>query len=203
MLIDPATAPHEAWLSFDNVPLKWHYPVGLLYDLHSGIQPATYDETTSGGVAVPWHGGSDDDSEGKVNDVLPWKLTLHYTEFPADQLIQMDEDYKVLLDSFINSVKEADFIRNGSAKVVMGMSKPDSDMLWRSVQAHNLKDFNTINQKFLNPQGGAPLRNVPIKLYLPSAPPAVTEDPIEEAPQTGRIRVVQSLVAPSSSSSRT
>ena len=83
-LIDPALAPHGAWLSFDNVPLKWHYPAGLLYDLHSGIQT------------------EESDQESQSHDILPWKLTLHYTEFPLDQLIQMDAEYKVLLDTFIN-----------------------------------------------------------------------------------------------------
>ena len=115
-LIDPVIAPHEAWLSFEGVPLKWHYPIGLLYDLQSGIQ--TGDEI----------------QEAQAAGILPWKLTLHYTDFPSDQLIQMDAEYKVLLDTFINSVKEADYIRNGSAKVAMGMSKGDSETLWRSVQ---------------------------------------------------------------------
>jgi autophagy-related protein 5 len=32
-------------------------------------------------------------------------------------------------------VKEADFIRNGSARTVMGMSKEDSDNLWKSVES--------------------------------------------------------------------
>lgn len=115
-LIDPAVAPHEAWLSFDNVPLKWHYPLGLLYDLHSGSQTGEGDQ------------------ENQIENALPWKLTLRYTDFPADQLMQMDVEHKVLLDTFINSVKEADYIRNGTAKVAMGMSKGDSDTLWRSVQ---------------------------------------------------------------------
>lgn len=111
-LIDPAIAAHDAWLSFEGVPLKWHYPVGLLYDLHSGLPTAESDSA----------------------DTLPWKLTLHYTAFPVDQLMQMDAESKVLLDTFINSVKEADFIRNGTAKVAMGMSKDDSTTLWQSVQ---------------------------------------------------------------------
>jgi hypothetical protein len=38
-------------------------------------------------------------------------------------------------DSFVNAVKEADFIRNGSARTVMGMSKEDSDNLWKSVES--------------------------------------------------------------------
>lgn len=144
---------------------------------------------------------------------LPWRLTLHYTVFPLDQLIQMDLEQKVLLDTFVNSIKEADFIRNGTAKVAMGMSKADSDTLWLSVQTRmhcsspsivlppsdrplvdNLPSFNSINNKFLNPPGSV-IRHAPIKIYLPSAPQnadAISED----APQAGRIRVVQGLVAP-------
>ena len=192
-LIDPAIAAHEAWLSFDDVPLKWHYPVGLLYDLHAGLQ------TEDNG-----------DLEVKADDMLPWKITLHYTNFPAEQLMHMDAEYKVLLDTFINSVKEADFIRNGTARVAMGLSKSDSDTLWHSVQtsmalgksmftrpgtnvgSDNLSSFNSINTKLLNPPG-ASLRHVPIKIYLPSAPPPA-EGSEGELEQTGRIRVVQGLV---------
>lgn len=123
-LIDPTVSPQDAWLSFEDVPLKWHYPIGLLFDLHPGIRNDDADPDLS----------SEKDSE----EILPWKLTLHYTNFPLDQLIQMDPDHKVLLDTFINSVKEADFIRNGTAKVAMGMSKGDSDTLWRSVQTRTV-----------------------------------------------------------------
>ncbi|KAL1304678.1 hypothetical protein AAFC00_003634 [Neodothiora populina] len=179
-LIDPTVAPHEAWLSFEGVPLKWHYPVGLLYDLHCGMQ-ADSDEQDLG------------QEEGN-GDVIPWKITLHFTDYPLEKLMRMDEEYKVLLDTFINSVKEADFIRNGTAKVAMGMSKSDSVTLLNSIQTHNLTSFNSVNNKFLNPPGSA-LRHTPIKLYLPSAPPE-TDASTGEAPQAGRIRVVQSLVAP-------
>ena len=37
-------------------------------------------------------------------------------------------------DAFINSVKEADFLRNGNAKGIMSLSKEDSSGLWDSVQ---------------------------------------------------------------------
>lgn len=119
-LIDPTITAQDAWLSFDGVPLKWHYPIGLLYDLTSGIQTVEGNE------------------EHQIEDVLPWKLTVHYTDYPLDQLMQMDSENKVLLDTFVNSVKEADFIRNGSAKVAMGMSKSDSDTLWNSVQTRTI-----------------------------------------------------------------
>jgi len=112
----------EAWFDVQDLPLKWHYPVGLLYDLYSGAE----------------HGGDQGvqskDDTGRKADTLPWKLTLHYTDFPFDHIFQLDDQGKVLLDAFVNSVKEADFIRNGSAKTVMGLSKNDSDALWKSVE---------------------------------------------------------------------
>lgn len=37
-------------------------------------------------------------------------------------------------DTYINSVKEADFVRNGTAKGIMSMSKENSTQLWNSVQ---------------------------------------------------------------------
>lgn len=47
----------EMWLDFSGIPLKWHYPIGVLYDLHSSdIQ-------------------------------LPWTITVHFDKFPEEDLI--------------------------------------------------------------------------------------------------------------------
>ena len=129
-LINPEVPSHEAWLSFEGVPLKWHYPVGLLYDLLSGAEPVNLERQSnthpaSSQVTVEAALGS---------SPLPWRLTVHYSEFPSDQLIQLDGESRVLLDSYINAVKEADFIRNGTGRTVMSLSKDDSDSLWRAVR---------------------------------------------------------------------
>lgn len=47
----------EIWLEHDNQPLKWHYPVGLLFDL--------YGSETS----------------------LPWTITVHFKDFPEEELL--------------------------------------------------------------------------------------------------------------------
>ncbi|EPQ61623.1 Bgt-1775 [Blumeria graminis f. sp. tritici] len=36
-------------------------------------------------------------------------------------------------DTFINSLKEADFVRNGTARGVLAMSKEDSKQLWHAI----------------------------------------------------------------------
>lgn len=52
---------------------------------------------------------------------LPWKLTL-------GQGPEWD-----IGDTFLNGAKEADFVRFGSAKGIMGMSKADTQGLWNGV----------------------------------------------------------------------
>ncbi|KAI9744002.1 MAG: autophagy protein 5 [Claussenomyces sp. TS43310] len=104
---------------------------------------------------------------------LPWRLALgHGPLFDIH-------------DTFMNSVKEADFLRNGTAKGIMSMSKEDSKQLWNAVQDNDLASFNQINLKLLNP--ASPLRHIPLRIYIPT----------QAAPETvGSFKVVQSLVTP-------
>lgn len=124
-LIEPDTKAHEGWFSFEGVPLKWHYPVGLLYDLYAGADPPS----KAGGDEHPSHPGDDEN-----NRPLPWRLTVHFSDWPHEDLVRLDPDGMVMHDAFINSVKEADFLRNGNAKGIMSLSKEDSSGLWKAVQ---------------------------------------------------------------------
>jgi len=51
----------EMWFSYHGSPLRWHHPIGLLYDLLAG------------------------DAAHDVH--LPWSITAHFSQFPADQLL--------------------------------------------------------------------------------------------------------------------
>ena len=130
-LINSEVSPHEAWISFEDVPLKWHYPLGLLYDLFSGAEPANLERRTKIDQAESV-AASESVASGATR--IPWRLVIHYTDFPDEQLIQLDSEGKSMQDMFINSVKEADFIRNGTARAVMSLGKEDSSNLWLAVQ---------------------------------------------------------------------
>lgn len=95
--------------------MKWHYPVGLLYDLYAGADPASK-------------------SADLITEFLPWRLTVHFSDWPDEELVRLDPDGLVMNDAFINSVKEADFLRNGTAKGIMSLSKEDSAGLWKAVE---------------------------------------------------------------------
>ena len=139
-LIDPDVRPHEAWLSFQDVPLKWHYPLGLLYDIFSGAEPVDLtrqrpEEIIAATSSQPRLEESDRNRAAPI----PWCLTVHFTDYPTEQLIQLDDDGRAIHGLYINSVKEADFIRNGSARAVMSLGKDDSTALWRAVRTRESK----------------------------------------------------------------
>jgi autophagy-related protein 5 len=195
-MIDSAVSTSNAWFSFENVPLKWHYPIGLLYDLFSGSIPST----TSG-----QHGQTNDHSHpGRtVSDILPWRLTLHFSEFPDSQLVRLDEEGKVLHDAWINSIKEADFLRNGTAKAIMSLSKEDSTVLWKSASSSDFSGWASVHSRLV--PASTSLRHIPIRFYLPSASSTTagaSTDPPEPEPgaavtgAAGHIRVAQVLVQP-------
>ena len=111
--------------------MKWHYPVGLLYDLFSGTSPyrAQYDSMTKG-----------DGRDDAPTISQSWRLKIHFTDWPEHALVRPDAEGKVIHDAFINSVKEADFLRNGTAKGIMSLSRDDSTALWNAVQERESKD---------------------------------------------------------------
>ncbi|KAI4152790.1 MAG: hypothetical protein LQ340_002711 [Diploschistes diacapsis] len=123
-LIYPSVSASSAWFSFEGVPLKWHHPIGLLYDLFSGASPALPPSSR--------HAPSTSAPSGSAT-ALPWRLMVHYSAFPSDQMVQLDEEGKAFHDAFINSVKEADFLRNGTGNAIMKLSKDDSTALWDAV----------------------------------------------------------------------
>ncbi|XP_062515675.1 autophagy protein 5-like [Corticium candelabrum] len=47
----------EMWFDWDGQPLKWHFPIGLLFDLYGNPES------------------------------LPWNLTVHFKRFPEEQII--------------------------------------------------------------------------------------------------------------------
>lgn len=167
------------------MPLKWHLPVGLLYDLFSGAGPSGPDILESAGKAKP--GASP----------LPWRLVLHFSDWPSDRVIPLDPDFKTLHDTFMSGVKEADFLRNGTGKAIKSLSKPDSTGLWHAVQRQDFHSVHAVYIKLMRSVDGSQIRHVPIKVYLPSTSGAT--DRTENG--QGTVRTVQGLI-PALGSSR-
>ncbi|KAK3325157.1 autophagy protein Apg5-domain-containing protein [Apodospora peruviana] len=108
---------------------------------------------------------------------LPWKLVVG------------DGPEWDIGDTFMNSAKEADFVRNGNAKQIMSLSKEHTTALWNAVQDNDYAAFTKINTHLLL-NAPTPLKNVPLRIYIPSTPP----DAADAVP--GSFKVMQTLVPP-------
>lgn len=166
LIADPdSVAVEDGYFAYDGVPLKWHLPLGLLYDMYV--------------MSI-----RDSSSEGPS---LPFRLTLHFTHDAASTNVNLiTPDPITMHDSYINSVKEADFLRSGTAKPIMTLAAADSKALWSSTQSNDLGTFARIHQILLPAHGQ--MRNIPLRLYLPSSS--------EEDPGTAQLRVLQSHISP-------
>ncbi|EHK45060.1 hypothetical protein TRIATDRAFT_39829 [Trichoderma atroviride IMI 206040] len=117
---------------------------------------------------------------------LPWRLVV-------DDGVAWD-----IGDTFLNSVKEADFVRYGNANQIMKMSKDHTTQLWNAVIDNDYVAFSKIHTRLLN--APATLKHVPIRIYIPSTPPppnaggGSSSPPALAAGEAGSFKVVQSLV---------
>lgn len=189
----------DAWFSYEDVPLKWQYPIGLLFDLLAGASPTKPRTSATRPEPSP-----SQDEGASISLQRPWDLIVHFSEWPAEHLIPFDSLGKTHQDTFFQSVKEADYLRNGTAKAILSLSKDDSDNLWQSVQSHDSTKYFSIYRRFLNPPDGEGVRNIPIKAYIP-APPSLDANPsndFEQPDRKGGLRVVQGLVPMTTSPSR-
>ncbi|XP_050942289.1 autophagy protein 5 isoform X3 [Cucumis melo] len=97
----------------------------------------------------------------------PWNLTVHFRGYPRQLLIPCEGEDSIKW-SFINSLKEADYIVNGNTKNVMSMSEPDLLELWRSVSNVDLEAYLRISSKLK--LGGTGLEHVLKSISAASLP---------------------------------
>jgi len=129
---------NHMWFSYAGSPLRWHHPIGLLYDLLAGQE---------GGAS------------------LPWQITVHFSRFPVEQLLPCHTREQVET-VFMSSLKEADQLKH-SGKVVSSMQKKDHSQLWLGLTSDKFDQFWAINRKFMEPlPGEESFKHIPIRFYL-------------------------------------
>jgi autophagy-related protein 5 len=68
------TADGEIWLDFEGTPIKWHIPVGVLYDQFCSLN----------------NDNNEDPSLASYSTMLPWNLTVHYSKFPELEILHCE-----------------------------------------------------------------------------------------------------------------
>ncbi|KAJ2503930.1 autophagy protein 5 [Coemansia sp. RSA 2052] len=115
----------DIWFEYKGQALKWHYPIGLLYDM----------------LVSDVHRG---DAE------LPWSLTLHVRKLPTAKIIAQPNG-QLMRDMFMAMIKEADFIRNGSTKRVMDLAKSDQMQFLDGLETHSYEKYFAIHSIIVPP----------------------------------------------------
>ena len=113
--IDQSLVNEEIWFEFQDSPLKLHLPIGVLYDQlkidakHSNL--------------------------GEIGP--PWKLTVHFSNFPDRDILKCDNK-EAVETYFMSCVKEADQFKHGG-RIVSTMQKKDHNQLWQGLANGELK----------------------------------------------------------------
>ena len=164
-----------------GLALRWHLFAGTLFDLSS--------KRNGKGI------GSDNS-----NTALPWKLRVHFTSYPTNQILPFDSSGSASSSSgggggdvmptiqkyYMNSLKQALFLQHGSTQVAMNICKADHRKLWDAVVSSNYHLYGEINAELqadvrLNAgndgsssadtgTGDDGLRNIPVRVLVDSKP---------------------------------
>jgi autophagy-related protein 5 len=78
-LTDPM---NNLWLEYESIPVKWHYPIGVLYDLYTSTRSH-----------------------------LPWQIIVHLSKFPENELIRFP-DKDSIEAHYMSTLKEADALKH-------------------------------------------------------------------------------------------
>lgn len=123
-----------------GLALRWHLFAGTLYDLNS-----KRNNTQGRGL-------------GSSGAALPWKLRVHFTSYPTNQILPFDTNSSSSSSSggggdimptiqryYMNSLKQALFLQHGSTQVAMNICKADHRKLWDAVVSSNYHLYGEIN----------------------------------------------------------
>lgn len=127
----------EMWLEYDGQPVKWHFPIGLLFDLLVGTGPD---------LGLPWH------------------IVVHFEKFPETQIFRLNS--KDLVEAhFMACLKEADVLKH-RGQIVSSMQKKDHNQLWSGLQNDKFDQFWAVNRKLMEVSGEVDhFKYIPFRIY--------------------------------------
>lgn len=151
------------WLEFNGMPLKWHYPIGVLLDIYfNDIQ-------------------------------LPWNIVVHFDKFPENVLMHCQNKcvisfmqyqhslfaYLIIKDDvnttlcnfrevveahFLSCIKEADVLKH-RGQIVSSMQKKDHTQLWNGIMNDKFDQFWSVNGRLMEASTEDGFKYIPFRCY--------------------------------------
>jgi len=132
------------WLEYESIPLKWHYPIGVLYDLYTS-------------------------SVSSTSSHLPWQITVHLSKFPEGEIIRFP-DKESIEAHYMSTLKEADALKH-KGQIIGDMQKRDHKQLWNSLVQDKYDAFWNINNKLMSyTENIQYFRYIPFRIYILDKP---------------------------------
>ncbi|CAF1634816.1 unnamed protein product [Adineta ricciae] len=132
------------WLEYESIPLKWHYPIGVLYDLYAS-------------------------SMASSSARLPWQITVHLSKFPEGELIRFP-DKDAIKAHYMSTLKEADALKH-KGQIIGDMQERDHKQLWNSLLQDKYESFWNINNKLMAFTDNLQyFRYIPFRIYILDKP---------------------------------
>ncbi|CAM4925853.1 unnamed protein product [Rotaria socialis] len=132
------------WLEYESIPLKWHYPIGVLYDLYVS-------------------------SLSSISSHVPWQIIVHLSKFPEGEIIRFP-DKESIEAHFMSTIKEADALKH-RGQIIEDMQKRDHQQLWNSLLQDRYDGFWKINNKLMTYTDNLQyFRYIPFRIHILDKP---------------------------------
>lgn len=143
-----ANARDGYWFEDDKykLPLRWQLFTGVLFDLLHGCC-----------------------HDGINREIIPWRIRLHFTSYPVDEILRCHDGILTVRQAFANSLKQSLYLQFDSSKIAMQVSKQAHDNLWGSAISRSnyvkfsefCKDYMPTNER---------LSFIPVRVYVDNRP---------------------------------
>ena len=113
------------------------------------------------------------DSKPDSQRSLPWKLRLHFRNYPTSQILELPEgEVEATLERlYKNSLKQALFLQHSNAKVAMNMTKQTHEQLWDAIRQSKYPLYRQATSELHPSDSNPPL--LPVRLVVDAAKPVI------------------------------
>eukprot|EP00771_Trimastix_marina_P002784 gnl/Trimastix_PCT/3941.p1 GENE.gnl/Trimastix_PCT/3941~~gnl/Trimastix_PCT/3941.p1 ORF type:complete len:345 (+),score=62.77 gnl/Trimastix_PCT/3941:417-1451(+) len=96
-----------------------------------------------------------------VSQGRPWHIAVHFQGFPEDQVVRCNAESMEM--HFMQCLKEATFLRNGSIKHINALSKSETQQLFTAVQRCDASLYMPLRTRLHESEA----RCVPLRVHVP------------------------------------